>query len=45
VRSLLGYARTGAIIEDAVSEAISRLLASGHLGEASTGLAVRADKV
>src|SRR6185436_4553072 len=33
VRSLLGYARTGAIIEDAVSEAISRLLASGHLGE------------
>jgi len=45
VRSLLGYSRTGAIIEDAVSDAISRLLASGRLGEASTGLAARAERV
>jgi hypothetical protein len=43
VRSLLGYSRTGAIIEEAVSEAISRLLTSGYLGEGSTGLAVRVE--
>ena len=45
VRSVLGYSRTGAIIEDAVSEAISRLLASGRLGETSTGLAARIEKM
>ena len=44
VRSVLGYSRTGAIIEDAVSDAISRLLASGRLGEGSTGLAVRSGR-
>ena len=43
VRSVLGYSRTGAIIEDAVSDAISRLLASGSIGEGSTGLTLRAD--
>jgi len=44
VRSVLGYSRTGAIIEEAVSDAISRLLASGYLGEGSTGLALRTVK-
>jgi hypothetical protein len=44
VRSILGYSRTGAIIEDAVSDAISRLLASGRLGEGSAGLALRTPK-
>ena len=44
VRSVLGYSRTGAIIEDAVSDAISRLLASGRLGEGGTGLAVRSGR-
>ena len=44
VRAVLGYSRTGAIIEDAVSDAISRLLSSGRLGEGSTGLAVRSVK-
>jgi very-short-patch-repair endonuclease len=44
VRSVLGYSRTGAIIEEAVSEAISRLLTSGSLGEGSTGLVARAEK-
>jgi hypothetical protein len=41
VRSVLGYSRTGAIIEDAVSAAVARLLASGVLGESSAGLALR----
>jgi very-short-patch-repair endonuclease len=44
VRSVLGYSRTGAIIEDAVSDAISRLLTAGRLGEGSTGLAARTPK-
>jgi very-short-patch-repair endonuclease len=44
VRSLLGYSRTGAIIEEAVSDAISRLLASGRLGEGSAGLTDRTSK-
>lgn len=41
VRSVLGYSRTGAIIEEAVSEAISRLLASSRIGEGSAGLRLR----
>ena len=44
VRSVLGYSRTGAIIEEAVSDAISRLLASGRLGEGSKGLTARTPK-
>ena len=44
VRSVLGYSRTGAIIEEAVSDAISRLLASGRLGEGSAGLTARIPK-
>lgn len=41
VRSVLGYSRTGAIIEDAISDAVARLLSSGRLGEGSTGLSAR----
>lgn len=41
VRSMLGYARTGAIIDEAVTAAVERLLAAGKLGEGSAGLAAR----
>lgn len=40
-RSVLGYQRTGDVIEAVLSVAISKLLASGQLGEASNGLGMR----
>jgi very-short-patch-repair endonuclease len=41
VRSLLGFARTGARLEEAISAAIDILLREGVVGEGSGGLAVR----
>ena len=37
VRTLLGYLRTGATINEAVTSAIERILDAGMLGEASNG--------
>lgn len=41
VRAVLGFGRTGAALEEAIGAAIARLLASGKLGEASTGVRLR----
>jgi hypothetical protein len=41
VRSVLGYSRTGAALDEAISTAISTLLAEGRVGEASTGIRQR----
>jgi hypothetical protein len=41
VRSLLGFGRTGAALDEAVNAAVDRLLATGRLGEASTGIRLR----
>ncbi|CAN5304396.1 DUF4011 domain-containing protein [soil metagenome] len=42
VRAVLGFGRTGATLDDAIGAIIDRLLASGKLGEASTGIRWRA---
>lgn len=41
VRSLLGFARTGAALEEAIGGAIDQLLETGALGEGSTGIRLR----
>jgi very-short-patch-repair endonuclease len=41
VRSVLGFSRTGAVLDEAISAAIAAMLASGELGEASTGIRLR----
>jgi very-short-patch-repair endonuclease len=41
-RGLLGYNRTGPVVEEAVGAAIDSLVAEGALGEASAGLVLRA---
>ena len=41
VRSVLGFARTGAALDEAIGAAIDALLASEILGEASVGLRLR----
>lgn len=41
VRSLLGFSRTGAKLEEAIGSAIDALLAAGDLGEGSAGLCLR----
>ncbi|HEV2149975.1 MAG TPA: DUF3320 domain-containing protein, partial [Longimicrobiaceae bacterium] len=43
VRSVLGYGRTGAALDEAVSAAVTALLREGRLGEASTGVRLRRD--
>ncbi|HEX2642970.1 MAG TPA: hypothetical protein VHU81_08245, partial [Thermoanaerobaculia bacterium] len=40
-RGLLGYDRTGPRLKAAISSAIDALLASGALGESSTGIRLR----
>jgi hypothetical protein len=42
VRAVLGFDRTGALLDQSISTAIDRMLASGVLGEASAGIQVRA---
>lgn len=41
VRAMLGFARTGARLEEAIGGAVESLLQSGELGEGSAGLGVR----
>jgi hypothetical protein len=41
VRSVLGYGRTSAALEEAVGAAVDALLADGTVGEASTGIRLR----
>ena len=41
VRTLLGYGRTSAALEEGTSDAIAALLRDGRIGEASTGLRLR----
>src|SRR5215218_122421 len=41
VRSILGYSRTGALLDEAISTAIASLLREGRIGEASTGIRLR----
>jgi very-short-patch-repair endonuclease len=43
VRSMLGFSRTGARLEEAIGAAVDALLADGSCGEASTGIRFRAD--
>jgi very-short-patch-repair endonuclease len=38
VRSVFGFSRTGAVLDEAINSAISALLARGELGEGSTGV-------
>jgi hypothetical protein len=40
-RALLGFARTGPVLEEMLGRAIDALLAAGELGEASAGLQLR----
>ena len=44
VRALLGYGRTGAALDEAIGAAIGRLVAAGRLGEAATGVRLRAPR-
>jgi very-short-patch-repair endonuclease len=41
VRALLGFGRSGPALDEAVNAAVDRLLASGKVGEASTGIRLR----
>jgi hypothetical protein len=41
VRAVLGFARTGAALDEAIGAAVDALLASGALGEGSAGLRLR----
>jgi hypothetical protein len=41
VRSMLGFSRTGARLEQAIGAAVDALLAEGTCGEASTGIRLR----
>jgi len=41
VRSMLGFSRTGARLEEAIGAALDALLADGTCGEASTGIRLR----
>ncbi|NNC32347.1 DUF3320 domain-containing protein [Longimicrobium terrae] len=43
VRTLLGYGRTGAALDEAVTSAVSDLLRTGRIGEASTGIRLRGE--
>ena len=42
VRAVLGFARTGALLDEAITAAIDALVAAGELGESSVGLRLRA---
>jgi hypothetical protein len=41
VRSVLGFARTGAALDEAIGTVVDGMLADGVLGEGSTGVRVR----
>ena len=41
VRTVFGFARTGAALDEAIGSAIEQLLAAGRLGEASAGICLR----
>jgi len=41
VRSVLGYSRTGALLDEAIGAAIDQLRIDGQIGEASTGIRLR----
>jgi hypothetical protein len=42
VRAVLGFARTGAALDEAITAAVDAMLAAGELGEGSVGLRLRA---
>jgi len=41
VRSVLGFARTGAALDEAIGDVLDAMLADGELGEGSTGVRLR----
>ena len=41
VRAVLGFARTGAALDEAIGAAVDAMVASGELGEGSAGLRLR----
>ncbi len=41
VRSVLGFSRTGAVLDEAISAVIAEMLKAGEVGEASTGIRLR----
>lgn len=41
VRTMLGYSRTGAVLDEMIGGAVDTLLQEGKLGEASTGIRLR----
>jgi len=41
VRTVLGYSRTGAVLDEAIGATLDTLLQEGKLGEASTGIRLR----
>ena len=41
VRSVLGFARTGAALDEAIGSVLDAMLAEGLLGEGSTGVRLR----
>lgn len=41
VRSVFGFSRTGAVLDEAINSAIAILLTRGELGEGSTGIRIR----
>ena len=41
VRAMLGYARTGAALDEAIGAALDALLAAGVVGEGSVGVRLR----
>ncbi|HEY9420792.1 MAG TPA: hypothetical protein VIW92_05220, partial [Thermoanaerobaculia bacterium] len=43
VRSVFGFGRTGAVLDEAIGAAIDDLMASGRLGEGSRGIRLRGE--
>lgn len=41
VRSVLGFTRTGEVLDEAISQAVESLIARGSIGEASVGIRIR----
>ncbi len=41
VRSVLGFTRTGEVLDEAIARAVETLIARGSIGEASVGIRLR----
>jgi hypothetical protein len=41
VRAVLGFSRTGALLDEAIGAAVDGMIADGHVGESSGGLRLR----